>query len=132
MKREPIDWRSVGTLTADLVGLPFVSGARGPAAFDCWGLVLELRRRLALPLPPDFASGALSRSQAHELFHVEWSGWQRGPLSHGGIMLAPSAAHAGIHLAGRILHAQATAGVVAWTLGRWSLAFGELECWEAV
>jgi cell wall-associated NlpC family hydrolase len=132
MKREPIDWRSVDTICTGLVGLPFQAGARGPAAFDCWGLVLELRRRLGLPVPPDVASGALSRSQAHAMFHVEWPGWRRGPLSHGGIILAECAAHAGVHLAGRIVHAQATAGVVAWTLGHWSLAFGELDCWEAV
>jgi cell wall-associated NlpC family hydrolase len=126
-----IDWRIVDAALLELVGAPFEHGARGPRAFDCWGLVLELRRRLGLPLPPDFATGCLERAQAHALFHADRPGWRRGPLSHGGIILAPGAAHAGVHIAGRVVHAQKTAGVVAWSIAHWSTAFGDLECWES-
>jgi cell wall-associated NlpC family hydrolase len=40
---DPALWR-------DLVGLPFRSGARGPDAYDCYGLVLEIHRRQGLAL----------------------------------------------------------------------------------
>jgi cell wall-associated NlpC family hydrolase len=125
-------WRAIDAALSELVGRPFSRGARGPAAFDCWGLVLEVRARLGLPLPPDFASGELARDAVHALFLTERpEGWRRGDLTLGGIVLATDAAHAGIHLAGRILHASRR-GVVAWSLGHWSANFGALECWEAV
>ncbi|HSU19900.1 MAG TPA: NlpC/P60 family protein [Acidobacteriaceae bacterium] len=38
-------------LYADLIGKPYAEGARGPEAFDCLGLVLELQRRQGRPLP---------------------------------------------------------------------------------
>jgi cell wall-associated NlpC family hydrolase len=34
-----------------LVGTPFGWNARGPDAYDCWGLVIEARRSLGLPTP---------------------------------------------------------------------------------
>ncbi len=117
----------------DLIGLPFERGARGPDAYDCWGLVLELRRQLGLPVPHDYATGELTRDQAHALFAAEsWNGWHRVPISEGAIVLASCTAHAGVLLAGRIVHAQRTAGVVSWPAGRWTTAFGLLDCWEAV
>jgi cell wall-associated NlpC family hydrolase len=117
----------------ELIGLPFERGGRGPDAYDCWGLVLALRRRLGLREPPDIATGTLTREQAHALFALQSLplGWRRVPLSPGGIVFAQCAAHAGVYVAGRIVHAQTTAGVVAWTLGRWMTAFGVPECWEA-
>jgi cell wall-associated NlpC family hydrolase len=125
------NWRAVDAALNDLVGLPFSRGARGPAAFDCWGLVLEARRRLGLPLPPDFPSGELSPDAVHALFLTERpDGWHRSALTHGAVVLAVDAEHAGVHLAGRILHASRR-GVVAWSLGHWSANFGALECWEA-
>jgi len=50
---------SLEAVLGDLPGRPYLYGARGPASFDCWGLVLEVRRRLGLVLPPDFAFAAL-------------------------------------------------------------------------
>lgn len=35
----------------DLIGVPFMSGARGPNAFDCFGLVAEMSRRAGKPIP---------------------------------------------------------------------------------
>lgn len=35
----------------DLIGTPFEAGGRGPKSYDCWGLVLEVRRRLGLQSP---------------------------------------------------------------------------------
>ena len=42
-------------LYADLIGKPYAEGARGPAAYDCLGLALELQRRQGRRVP-DFAS----------------------------------------------------------------------------
>jgi len=118
----------------EFIGRPFERGGRGPDAYDCWGLVLALRRHLGLLEPPDIATGTITREQAHAQFALQSrSGWRRMPLlSEGGIVLVPCAAHAGVHVAGRIVHAQATAGVVAWKIGQWTTAFGAPDCWEAV
>ncbi len=35
----------------DLIGKPYQSGARGPNAFDCWGLVMEVSKRAGVVLP---------------------------------------------------------------------------------
>lgn len=40
----------------DLIGVPFEYGARGPGAFDCWGLVMEMYRRAHGRDLPDFRS----------------------------------------------------------------------------
>ena len=38
-------------LFLDLVGSPYVADARGPAAFDCLGLAIEMQRRLGRTVP---------------------------------------------------------------------------------
>jgi cell wall-associated NlpC family hydrolase len=116
----------------DLVGRPFVRGARGPDAFDCWGLVLEVRRRLGLALPPDFASAALTRAEVHALFSdAPWpAGWQRVAPSHGAVVMSTSGAHAGVLVGRLVLHTQARGGVMAWTLAHWTGVCGALECWQ--
>lgn len=37
----------------DLIGKPFAYGGRGPDVYDCYGLALEVKRRLG-EVPPDF------------------------------------------------------------------------------
>jgi cell wall-associated NlpC family hydrolase len=129
-RRSRMDWRTIEAALADLVGRPFALGGRGPDAFDCWGLVLELRRRLALPEPPDFAS-VYDVQARRVLFHEERpTGWVRCEPRHGAVVLAERDAHAGVFVAGRIVHASAATGVAAWGLGRWSATFDGLECWE--
>ncbi len=41
------------TTLLSLIGLPFRWGARGPDAYDCWGLVSACLKSLDLPVPPD-------------------------------------------------------------------------------
>lgn len=36
---------------SDLIGKPFVDMARGPDCFDCWGVFLEVNRRVGNTLP---------------------------------------------------------------------------------
>jgi cell wall-associated NlpC family hydrolase len=129
--RPRLPWRLIEQVTTELVGRPYALGGRGPAAYDCWGLVLAVRERLGLPLPPDFASGILDRRAVDELFHhTRPPGWKRVELTLGGIMLAPDGGHAGVLLAGRVLHANTRVGVLAWPLAYWSAFVGEPECWE--
>lgn len=39
------------SLYADLIGKPFACGARGPEAYDCLGLCMELLRRRGMQVP---------------------------------------------------------------------------------
>jgi cell wall-associated NlpC family hydrolase len=41
----------------DLIGLPFLRGARGPREFDCYGLVIEMYARRGVTLPDFTAPG---------------------------------------------------------------------------
>jgi len=38
----------------DLLGKPFRLGGRGPDYYDCWGLCLEIGRRVGIEYPADF------------------------------------------------------------------------------
>ena len=38
----------------DLLGKPFKLGGRGPQVYDCWGLCLELGKRVGLQFPEEF------------------------------------------------------------------------------
>jgi hypothetical protein len=48
---------------ADLIGKPFATGARGPDAYDCVGLALEIARRLGKTVPDYVSSEAELHSQ---------------------------------------------------------------------
>jgi cell wall-associated NlpC family hydrolase len=43
-------------LFSDLIGKPFVDGGRGPANYDCVGLVIEVAKRLGKTLPDYLSS----------------------------------------------------------------------------
>jgi cell wall-associated NlpC family hydrolase len=45
-------------LFSDLLGKKFAYGARGPEAYDCYGLCMEIYRRLGKKLP-DFGSAVM-------------------------------------------------------------------------
>jgi NlpC/P60 family len=61
----------------DLIGKPYVHGARGPDAFDCWGLCAEVYRRAGITLP-DYRVEHLTHDQTRALVrglavdHGEW------------------------------------------------------------
>lgn len=62
---------------SDLVGKPFAEFGRGPQSYDCYGLVLEVSRRLGRPFPdygslPAASEGAIRRIEERrgELSHV--------------------------------------------------------------
>lgn len=114
------------------IGKPYEYGARGPQAFDCWGLVLHLRAALGLVVPVDFASREAARL-AHRsgAWGVEAAG---GPVPcepcAGCIVYAPGLAHAGVFWCGMVVHSMHRAGVVAWPMARWLAHFDESEFYE--
>jgi hypothetical protein len=132
-RRRVVDWRAIEALLLDLPGKPYRRGARGPDAFSCWGLVLEVRRRLGMPAPPDIAEEALTPDETRALFRgLRPAGWRQVDPALGAIVLAPDASHSGVLVAHRVLHVQARAGVVAWSLGQWVAHYGALDCWEVI
>ena len=48
----------------DLIGKPYQDGGRGPDAYDCWGLAIEIHRRFGIDLP-DFDISAKACEQIH-------------------------------------------------------------------
>jgi len=112
------------------IGKPFVYGARGPEAFDCWGLVLALRAALALPVPPDFASRICAEREHRRWFVDSLAAPIVAEARAGAIAYDEARAHAGVFWAGRIVHAMRHAGVVAWPLGRWQANFPDSRMYE--
>lgn len=55
---------------ADLLGKEFKYGARGPDAYDCYGLMIECRRRAGLFVPEEYASTDLPEVMHDSLEHV--------------------------------------------------------------
>ena len=71
-----------GALYADLIGKPFAWRGRGPAGFDCFGLVLEMFKRTGRELPnwdtpPEIA--AVASAVALEFAAGNWHPVERKP-----------------------------------------------------
>lgn len=64
------------------LGLPFKWGARGPEAYDCWGLVATLRARMGQPVPDDWGVPKCDVGAALAVFarESESQDWQSVPL----------------------------------------------------
>jgi len=55
----------------DLLGKPFRLGGRGPNDYDCWGLCLELGRRVGLAFPNDFTPSKACDQDALIRLHAD-------------------------------------------------------------
>lgn len=123
------------TRTDDLIGRPWVLGARGPDAFDCWGVVLELARRAGRVVPPDWVSRELTRAEVRSIMAGESRAHtvRLAAPAEGSIAYSEHAAHCGYVLHGRVIHAQRSHGVVAWTPAMWLDVFpdGGFYAWRA-
>lgn len=104
-----------------LIGLPWVAGARGPEAYDCWGLFLAVQRQhFGLDLP-EIPVDALDLRAVLDAFtaHPERQRWQPMSAAEEGdaVLMRQSRypVHIGVWLdidGGGLLHAVRHAGVV--------------------
>lgn len=96
----------------DLIGKPYRLGGRGPFEYDCWGLVVEIYKRLGVSLP-DYPSQTLSRTDIIRIIKGEYLGVTEPTVDpkEYDFVADLKKAHIGVYLQGRILHATNTHGV---------------------
>lgn len=104
-----------------LIGLPWVAGARGPEAYDCWGLFLTVQRQQFGRDLPEIPVDALDLRAVLNAFtaHPERQRWQSVSAAEEGdaVLMRQSRypVHIGVWLdidGGGVLHAVRHAGVV--------------------
>jgi hypothetical protein len=105
----------------NLIGSPWIAGARGPEAYDCWGLFLEVQRTQFNRELPEIPVDALNVKEVLHAFshHPERQRWQKvkQPVEGDAILMrqARYPVHIGVWLdidSGGVLHAVQHAGVV--------------------
>lgn len=108
-----------------LIGLPWVAGARGPEAYDCWGLFLAVQRDHFSRDLPEIPVDALDLRAVLNAFsgHPERQRWLSvsKPEEGDAVLMRQSRypVHIGVWLnidGGGVLHAVRHAGVVFQTL----------------
>ena len=108
-----------------LIGLPWIAGARGPEAYDCWGLFLAVQHDHFGRDLPEIPVDALDLRAVLDAFsaHPERQRWQAVPQPEEGdaVLMRQSRypVHIGVWLnidGGGVLHAVRHAGVVFQTL----------------
>lgn len=99
---------------ADLVGKPFQLGARGPHAFDCYGLLMTLARRAGVTLPDHTSPEALSGVAQQVLNCVSvWTPCEPGPGAVVTLRTGRYVSHVGMVLPyDRFIHSWARSGGV--------------------
>lgn len=106
----------------DYLGKPWVAGAFGPAAFDCWGLlcdIYEKRRGLTLPRYAEIRRGD-SKAMAQAAVIETLERWRKldapEDLCGVGMAQAPNDIfHVGIYLeldGGMVMHSQRCSGCI--------------------
>ena len=109
----------------DLIGKPFKDGARGPDAYDCWGLAMELFRRQGITLPEYPISAMATQMIAlamstHEHEWIKLAGPQPGCLVVISISCSTWANHVGVYIGdNKFIHCYRSTGVVVDHLSRW-------------
>jgi cell wall-associated NlpC family hydrolase len=58
----------------DLIGMPFAVGGRGPAEYDCFGILYEVSRRQGINLP-DYPSTDSAHQNARQALEAMQQGW---------------------------------------------------------
>ena len=110
-----------GDYIRNLIGRPWIAGARGPEAYDCWGLFLEVQRTQFNRELPEIPVDALNIKEVLNAFshHPERQRWQKvkQPTEGDAILMRQSRypVHIGVWLdidGGGVLHAVQHAGVV--------------------
>jgi len=115
------------TQIQDLIGKPHVLGARGPDAYDCWGLCVEVYARAGVRLP-DYGAGALTRERAKQLSnnHVpNHALWIQKPENWCFVYCARQG-HIGINIQDRVLHSARKLGVVLQRLDQFKMIYPDM------
>ena len=110
----------------DLIGLPFIDGGRGPKAFDCWGLALEVYRRYGRELP-DYRISAMDAAEIGNQMAIEAPAWVevKQPLPVPCLVVIQLscgswANHVGVYIGdGKFIHAYSKTGVIIDRVKRW-------------
>lgn len=107
---------SGGLLAGRFEGARYAPLGRGPVEFDCWGLVLEARRLLRLPVPLDPMEAARTPSDMPGIIarHLQAGDWRPAPEADGAIVMFPSlsrALHCGVCAEGGVLDISQAAGL---------------------
>ncbi len=99
---------------SDLIGKPFKDGARGPDAYDCWGLAVEVFRRFGVEMP-DYRISCGSVTGGVIEKRNEWVRCV-GEIPAPALIVFTTAGitdHVGVYLGGgKFIHAHRSAGVV--------------------
>jgi cell wall-associated NlpC family hydrolase len=105
------------------VGLPWEPGARGPKAFDCWGLIVDIYSKhliIELPLFPHIDRNQISDLiEGFDKYSADWDLLKK-PVEFAVVGMGLSSktiGHCGIFLKGKILHSTRGTGVVCESLG---------------
>lgn len=103
-------------LAARFEGARYAELGRGPVEFDCWGLVLEARRLLRLPLPLDPMEAARKPGDMPGIIarHLVTGDWRPAGETDGAIVMFPSLAralHCGVWASGGVLDISQAAGL---------------------
>lgn len=59
----------------DLIGLPYVKGARGPTSYDCYGLCMEVTKRAGIEIP-DWGT-PVTRKDRNVAFFSRMQDWEK-------------------------------------------------------
>ena len=130
----------------DFVGLPYREGARGPDAFDCYGLVSAVFRAVRGIELPDWAQSAPGQQAASRAISAALVGevaggrsvrinWPDEQLADYDIAIVGSTIrphHVGVFVAGGVLHASKAFGSTWHSLPRFLTFYPrtELYRWE--
>jgi cell wall-associated NlpC family hydrolase len=98
----------------DLLGVPYVRGARGPDAYDCYGLAKEMFRRAGNDVPDFDCPGSLEEIES--LISDASRKWRRVPIGTPGALLTFRVEGLGAHVGfmmtnDRFIHAIEPMGV---------------------
>lgn len=118
---------------SDLIGKPWRLGARGPDAYDCWGLVREILQRMhpAEPLP-DWASGDMDRELQRALIAGAPPTWCEPVegLPPGALLISEHAAHIAIVVGRMAVTSRRFGGVVALRVHDYAAQFPDLRAYK--
>lgn len=93
---------------------PYRALGRDLTGFDCWGLVLWVCREMGWPIPPDYKVDPASPKAVIRAMKRSRHDWTETHPQDGAVALVGGETphHAGIGLAGGVLHQEPQSGVV--------------------